>query len=103
MLSNSVRRSSRLSRSLLSRCDSTWTKPQLASELPAPGDARSRVVTCLPGDGVGPEVVRAAQQAVAATGACYLSVSIFHVSCASRQKWELLGSDFPCLGLRRAH
>ena len=75
MLSNSVRRSSRLSRSLLSRCDSTWTKPQLASELPAPGDARSRVVTCLPGDGVGPEVVRAAQQAVAATGAWGLSVS----------------------------
>ena len=68
MLSALRRGGSRVTRSL-ARCDSTWSKPQMASDMPTPGDARSRLVTVLPGDGVGPEVVRAAQQVVAATGA----------------------------------
>ena len=67
MLSALRRGGSRVTRAL-ARCDSTWSKPQLASDMPTPGDARSRLVTVLPGDGVGPEVVRAAQQVVAATG-----------------------------------
>jgi hypothetical protein len=69
MLSALRRGGSRVTRSL-TRCDSTWSKPQMASDMPTPGDARSRLVTVLPGDGVGPEVVRAAQQVVAATGGC---------------------------------
>ena len=47
----------------------TWIKPQVGLELPQPGDARLRTVTVLPGDGVGPEVIKAAQEAIAATGA----------------------------------
>jgi hypothetical protein len=47
----------------------TWVKPQVGLELPQPGDARLRTVTVLPGDGVGPEVIKAAQEAIAATGA----------------------------------
>ena len=46
-----------------------WIKPHLGLELPLPGDARLRTVTVLPGDGVGPEVIKAAQEAIAATGA----------------------------------
>ena len=47
----------------------TWHKPQVGLELPQPGDARLRTVTVLPGDGVGPEVIKSAQEAIAATGA----------------------------------
>jgi len=47
---------------------SDWHKPSLGSELPQPGDGRLRTVTLLPGDGVGPEVIKAAQEVIAATG-----------------------------------
>jgi hypothetical protein len=46
-----------------------WQKPQLGMEMPQPGDGRLRTITVLPGDGVGPEVIKAAQAAIAATGA----------------------------------
>lgn len=84
------------SRALLgaSRGHSGWQKPSLSSDLPLPGDGSVRKVTLLPGDGarrprarraargrgpdaparrrppgVGPDVCKAAQEVIAATGA----------------------------------
>jgi isocitrate dehydrogenase (NAD+) len=54
------------------RCASGWAKPS-DDALPIPGGEGlaqgATVITCLPGDGIGPEVIKAAQAAVAATGA----------------------------------
>jgi hypothetical protein len=62
-----LRRSRDALRSAL-RTAATWNKPGLVSEMPSPGGG-ARIVTVLPGDGIGPEVIKAAQAAVAATGA----------------------------------
>ena len=61
-----LRRSRDALRSAL-RTATTWNKPGLVSEMPAPGGG-ARIVTVLPGDGIGPEVIKAAQAVVAATG-----------------------------------
>lgn len=45
-----------------------WTKPASLEFPSVTGDAKRRTVTVLPGDGVGPEVIAAAQEAIAATG-----------------------------------
>lgn len=69
MLPSVLRRAGAAVRGAGTRSAGTWHKPSLSSELPSPGDGRSRTVTLLPGDGVGPEVIKAAQEAIAATGA----------------------------------
>lgn len=45
-----------------------WVKPQTLDLPSVSADARRRTVTVLPGDGVGPEVIAAAQECIAATG-----------------------------------
>jgi len=63
-----LRRGCAALRASLARSATTWHKPAMAADLPSPGGGRV-TVTVLPGDGVGPEVIRCAQEAVAATGA----------------------------------
>lgn len=69
MLGPALRACGRRLRSPPAAAFSDWHKPALGSELPQPGDGRLRTVTLLPGDGVGPEVIKAAQEVIAATGA----------------------------------
>lgn len=52
----------------LAHNETQWVKP-MTLDLPSLGnEGRRRKVTVLPGDGVGPEVVSAAQEVIAATG-----------------------------------
>lgn len=45
-----------------------WQKPHTLDLPSMSADGRRRTVTVLPGDGVGPEVIASAQEAIAATG-----------------------------------
>ena len=66
-----------------------WQKPTTL-DVPVPGDAKTRTVTVIPGDGVGPLVVGAAQAAIAATGPWHRACCTTHHTQNACRRFHLL-------------